>query len=226
MKMISVAFAGSVGLFLMIAGCGTAEYDWNKALAANTPAAYQAFLKSHGDSKNAANARGRLLAFEDDHAWSQAQLLGTIDGYKGYLSVEAGGIHAADAKYEITALERAQAWKSLPPSASAESLQEFLLKYPQGAESNEARRKLAELDYRVQVAVAPSQTAADRRRGQIQARFGKWVHGLVVVAPESGHGTYQVTSAPMSGAEAKSTCELLVRSHQRCKPIQSEGPAG
>jgi len=137
------AFVAGIGL--VIAGCGTAEYDWNKALAANTLAGYQAFLRDHGDSQYADNARGRLLALEDDHAWSLAQAAHTIDGYREYLRVEGGGIHAPDAQYEITALERAQAWKSLPKDPSPESLQAFVHQYPRGPESNEARQKLAAL---------------------------------------------------------------------------------
>jgi hypothetical protein len=211
---------------VVIAGCGTAQYEWNKALAANTLAGYQAFLKDHGGSKYAADARGRVLGLEDDQAWSLAKATNTIDGYREYLRAEPGGVHAADARYEIGALERAQAWKSLPNDASADSLRAFLQKYPQGQESNEARQKLAALDYRVQLAVAGTRSAAERRRAQIQARFGDVVHGLVVVAPLSPHAIYRVTSAPMSQADANSACAVLARSHQSCKPVPNEITSG
>jgi hypothetical protein len=211
---------------LVIAGCGTAEYDWNKALAANTLAGYQTFLKNHSDSKYADDARGRLLGLKDDQAWSVAQATNTIDGYQEYLRAEGGGIHAPDAQYEITALERAQAWKSLPNDASFDSLQAFLRKFPQGAESNEARQKLAALDYRVELAVAGTESAAERRRAQIEARVGQVLHGIVVLAPASPHATYRVTSTPMSQADANAACAVLARTHQSCKAVLSEGAPG
>lgn len=211
---------------LVLAGCGTPQYDWNKTLAANTVAAYQTFLNNHGRSKYAGDARGRLLGLKDDQAWSLAQATNTIDGYHDYLRAEGGGIHAPDAQYKITALERARAWKSLPNDASADSLQAFLQKYPQGLESNEARRKLSALDYRVQLAVAGTKSTAERERAQLQSRFGKLVHGIVVIAPASPHTIYRVTSAPMSQADANSACAALERSHQSCKPVQNQGTPG
>lgn len=224
MSRVTAIFVACAGL--LIGGCGTAEYDWNKALTANTPAAYETFLKDHGGSKYADDARGRLLGLKDDLAWSLALATDSIDGYQDYLRVEGGGIHAADAQYKITALERAQAWESLPNDASAESLQAFVQKYPQGRESNEARQKLAALDYRVQLAAAGTKSSAERERAQIQARFGNVVHGLVVVGTASPHVMYRVTSGAMSQADANSACAVLARSHQSCKPVQNKGTSG
>jgi hypothetical protein len=211
---------------LVIAGCGTAEFDWDRTVAANTLAGYEAFLKDHGDSKYAADARGRILALRDDQAWTLAQGTNSIEGYHEYLRTEGGGVHAPDAHYEITALERARAWKSLPNEASSSSLQAFLQHYPQGPESNEARQRLEALNYRVQLAVGGTKLVAERERIKIQARFGKIVHGLVVIAPESPHAGYRVTSATMSQANADSICAMLKRSHQGCKAVQGEGAAG
>jgi hypothetical protein len=45
MSRLPTAFALCAAL--VMAGCGTAEYDWNKAMAANTLAAYQTFVKNH-----------------------------------------------------------------------------------------------------------------------------------------------------------------------------------
>ncbi|MGH9561628.1 MAG: tetratricopeptide repeat protein, partial [Terracidiphilus sp.] len=144
MSKLPMAFV--LGAALMAAGCGTADYDWNKALAANTVAAYQTFLQNHPKSKHADDARGRLLGVQDDQAWALAQATNTVPGYQDYLKTESGGIHASDAQYEITALERAAAWKAVQKDESAASLQAFLQKYPQGLESNEARQKLSTLD--------------------------------------------------------------------------------
>jgi hypothetical protein len=83
----------------MITACGTAEYDWNKARAANTLAAYQDFFRHHSDDRRADNARGRILALQDDHAWVAARATNTAEAYGGYLRLEPGGIHAAEARY-------------------------------------------------------------------------------------------------------------------------------
>ncbi len=224
MTKLTTAFAVCAGLVLV--GCGTAEYDWNKALAANTLAAYQTFLTRHATSKHADDARGRILGLRDDQAWSLAQATDTIDGYRAYLQSESGGVHAPDAQYKITALERAQAWNIAQKDGSAASLQAFLQKYPQGPESNEARRRLGALDFRVQLAVARSKAAAERERVHLQARFGNVVHGVVIVAPGSSQAIYRVTSEPMSRADASSACAALERSHQRCTLVQNKGMPG
>lgn len=150
MTRLTVALTLCAGL--AVAGCGTAEYDWNKALAANSLAAYQTFLQSHGSSKHADDARGRIMGLRDDQAWALAKATDTVAGYQDYLRTEGGGVHAQDAQYKMTALQRAQDWKALQSGESATSLQAFLKKYPQGPESNEARQKLKDLDFHGQSA--------------------------------------------------------------------------
>ena len=125
-----------------LTACNLAEGDWQQATAANTLTAYQAFLQKHPDSKHADNARGRILALQDEQAWNTARAANSIAGYQDYLKTESGGVHVGEAKYQITALQRADAWKAIQNDASAASLQSFLLKYPQGLESNEARARL------------------------------------------------------------------------------------
>jgi hypothetical protein len=135
-----------------LTACNTAESDWQQATARNTMTAYQAFLQKHADSEHAENARGRILALQDDQAWTAARAANSIAAYQDYLKAESGGVHVGEAKYQITALQRADAWKALQNDASAASLQAFLLKYPQGLESNEARARLKELDAHTRVA--------------------------------------------------------------------------
>ncbi|MGB6310777.1 MAG: SPOR domain-containing protein [Steroidobacteraceae bacterium] len=211
---------------LTLAGCGFAEYDWNKTLAANTATAYQTFLQHHPTNKHADDARGRMLALRDDQAWALAQATNTLAGYQDYLKSESGGVHAGDAQYQITALQRAAAWKEVQKDESAAALQAFLRQYPQGLESNQARARLSTLDYRVQLAVARSQSAAERRREQLQARFGTVVHDVVIMTPNSTHTVYRVTSEPMTQADASSACAQLARSHQSCRVLPTAGTPG
>jgi major membrane immunogen (membrane-anchored lipoprotein) len=102
---------------LLMTGCGTAEYDWNKAMSAGTLPAYQTFVKNHPTGRRADDARGRILALRDDQTWATAQATHTVAAYREYLQTESGGIHAADAQYEIDALQRAAALKAVQSAA-------------------------------------------------------------------------------------------------------------
>jgi hypothetical protein len=211
---------------LALAGCGTAEWDWNKAAAANTLAAYQAFVKDHPGDRRAEDARGRILALQDEQAWAAALKANSLEGFQDYLKAEGGGVHAEQAQFQITAIERAAAWKELPSDATAESLQVFLQKFPQGAESVLARTKLADLAYRVQLADLRSKSGAESKRAQLQAKFGSVLREVVVIAPSAPSTTYRVTSGLMSQARAKSACETLERAHQNCKLVQDAPTSG
>jgi hypothetical protein len=129
----------------VLIGCNSAESDWNTAKAANTMAAYQAFLQKYPGNEHADNAQGRILGLKDEQAWSDAQTINTIAAYQGYLTAESGGVHVGEAKYHITALQRAIDWQAIPTDAPAEVLRAFLTKYPQGIESNQARARLKEM---------------------------------------------------------------------------------
>jgi hypothetical protein len=211
---------------VLLSACNTAENDWNKATASNTVAGYQAFLQGHGSDKNADNARGRILALQDDQAWTTARTANTVEAYGEYLKIEGGGVHAQQAQYYLTALHRAADWESIKDNASAAALQAFLLKYPQGFEANQARAKLKDLDYRVELANARSKASAERKRTQLQARFGTVLHEIVVLAPDGSAALFRVTSGPMSQASANSACAALERAHQSCKLIEGSGSPG
>ena len=129
-----------------LSGCNLmAESDWHKATIANSIAGYETFLQEHPGNQHADNARGRVLALRDEQAWSAALATNTIAGYEGYQKAWSGGVHVSDVPYQITAVQRAAAWKLLQDDPSAASLQAFLVIYPQGRESNEARAKLQEI---------------------------------------------------------------------------------
>ena len=148
-----------------LSACDSAQSDWNRATAANTLAAYQSFVQKHGDDKRADNARGRILALQDDQAWIAAQAANSIAGYQAYLSTESGGIHAREAQYQLTALQRAHDWQAAAKNGSAAALQAFLLKYPQGQEADQARTML-QADNRVQLADAHGRTDAERKHAR------------------------------------------------------------
>jgi hypothetical protein len=222
---MNIRFILLPSLFLAVAlsACDTAAGDWRKATAANTVAAYQAFLQQHGSDEHADNARGRILALQDDQAWTAARAANTAEAYDAYLKTEGGGVHAEEARYYLTALQRAQDWKAMQNDASVASLQAFLQKYPQGVESNQARVRLKVLSYRVELAESRSKAGAERRRAGLQVKFGKLLRDIVIVPPDASRKVFLVTSGPMSEATADSTCATLQHAHQPCKLVENAG---
>jgi hypothetical protein len=151
-----------------------------------------------------------------------AQATNGIAGYDAYLKAQSGGVHVGDAQYQITALQRAAAWKSLQSDPSAAALQAFLVLYPQGRESNEARAKLKEF-YHLQLAESPSAAAAARKRAQLQRKFANELTDVAVAAPNAPGAMFRVISGPMSQAAANATCATLERAHQPCEAVQGVG---
>jgi len=86
---------------LLLMACNFAEYDWYKARSANTLAAYQAFVREHPGDKHADDARGRILALQDDADWNTAQNLNTIAAFQDYLQKESGGVHVLEARQKL-----------------------------------------------------------------------------------------------------------------------------
>src|SRR5258708_34947844 len=68
-----VCIGAALTVVAALTACNTAESDWQRATAANTLSAYQTFLLKHADSKHVENARGRILALQDDQAWNAAR---------------------------------------------------------------------------------------------------------------------------------------------------------
>jgi hypothetical protein len=155
---------------LLLMACNFAEYDWYKATSANTLVAYQAFVREHPGDKHADEARGRILALQDDADWNTAKNLNTIAAFQDYLQKESGGVHVLEAQAQMTALKRADAWQTAQQDGSAASLQAFLKRYPQGPEADQARQQLDDMAYRVQLADTPSKAAAERKRAKLQER--------------------------------------------------------
>jgi hypothetical protein len=206
---------------LGMAACNSAHSDWNKAVSVNSVDAYQKFVQEHPTDEHADTARGKILALQDDQAWSKAQQANTVQGFQDYLKAEGGGIHVLEAKANIVSLERASAWRTAQSDGSPAALQAFLQKYPDGTEAAQARQKLNELAYSVELAHLHSKAAAESKRTHLQARFGTVVHDIVVLPPAGVNKDYTVASSPMSQADANAACATLQRSHQLCKVVHS-----
>lgn len=216
-----------VGTALLAAGalvaCGSTREDWNKASAQNTLAAYQDFLNQHPNSDLATQAQSRIHALQDGQAWAHAQYANTAEAFQQYLNRNPNGIHAAESRERISALERADAWKIAEADGKAPALQAFLQNYPTGAEADHARAQLEQLKaeaYRVQVAAFRATKDADRARVQLQARYRKVLHDVVVVPPAAPEKLTTIRSAPMTLKEAEFACGTLRKEHQHCEVVK------
>lgn len=204
-----------------LAACSSAESDWQKAQTQNTTAAYEDFLKQHPNDTHAQEAKDHLQKSQDEQAWADAQKTDTADGYQQYLQKQPNGAHADDAHTQITALGRSDAWKTAQAANTPQALQDFLQKYSTGPEADQARAQLDKLQaYRVQLATARDEKAAEKSRAQLQTRFGSDLHDLVVIAPSGPEKLHRVSSQAMTEDDAKAVCAKLKKEHQRCEVVK------
>jgi len=214
---------------LALAACGTAQKDWTNASTENTVSAYQTFLGRHPKDEHAQEAQTRIASLQDDEAWKTAQGGNSSDSYRAYLQAEPNGTHAQAARDLITGLDRANTWKTAQSTGSAAALQAFLQKYPQGPEADQARQKLAAIqssDYRAELGSFHNEKAAQRKRAELQSRFGKVLVEIDVVSPDSANKRFRVMSGLMDRQDASSACTSLKRDHQPCELVKADQGQG
>ena len=84
-----------------VAGCSHVAEDWKAAQAANTPEAYQDFLRQHPDSEFASPAQERVKQLAEDRDWQTAQKTDTLDAYQQFVATHADGKWAQEARVRI-----------------------------------------------------------------------------------------------------------------------------
>ncbi len=215
----------SLGLSIAIAlgACSSADTDWKKAAAANTLPAYEEFLTRHPNGPHSGEAGDRIHSLQDDEAWAEAKHANSVDAYRDYLQKEPAGSHTAEARDALAASQRAADWATVQHS-SPEALKDFLTRYPQGAEADQARQKLAELTgYKVRFGTAKPRNDAERERDRLGARYANILHDVVTV-PAAGGNRFNVESAPMGQSEAESACGALKKKeHVGCEVVKTAG---
>jgi hypothetical protein len=134
----------------------------------------------------------------------------------------ANGLHANQARFDIVALDRGAAWKLIEHDVDSASLQAFLAQYPQGLESNVARKRLASMTYRAKFADSDSHAAADRQLERLEPRLQEILHTLEIIPSSQGNGHYEVTSGLLSETVAYAACRAALREHQRCEVVSEQ----
>jgi F420-0:gamma-glutamyl ligase-like protein len=147
-----------------------------------------------------------------------------VQGYQQYLAAEPDGAHLQVAREEIAARERDAAWQTAQKNETAQSLQNFISKYPSSAAADEARNQLKAIaGYRAELGTARSERLADRKREELAKRFGKDLRQVVVLRPDADDRDYRITSAPMSEQDASAACETLTHRGRWCTVVQVAG---
>ena len=134
----SIGALALISQLVLVAGCHSAQSDWEKASSLNTIAAYQDFLNKHPNDERATEAKAMIRQQEDNDAWDIARHEGSVVAYQGYLEKYPQGAHAPAAKTAMIDINRAADWKTAQ-SGDAAAVQAFLNKYPAGAEVDQAK---------------------------------------------------------------------------------------
>ena len=206
-----------------LVACSSAHDDFDKASTQNTLAAYQGFLKQHPNSELAVQAQNRIKTLQDDQAWASAQKTNTLESFQQYLHDQPNGAHTSESGDRVAELQRAAAWQSALADGKQPAIEAFLQKYPQGPQADRARSKLELLkaeQYRVQVAKFRAPKDIERARTRMQAKYGKVLREVVVVAPTPANKLTTLRSAPMTLKDAKSACGELKKEHQYCEVVK------
>lgn len=159
MKGLRIGMASAAAL--LVVACSNPEADWTKAQAQHTEAAYQAFLERHPDSEWASRARAEIDVIGDRRDWEKARTVDAIEAYNNYLLARPVGAYLGEARQRIYELETEEAWAAAQSAGSRVALEDFIIRYADTAQAEQARAELAKL--------APRGTAAPPPRTVVKA---------------------------------------------------------
>ena len=86
---------------LALAGCSHVADDWKQAQQADTPEAYQEFIRLHADSEFGVRAQERIKQLAEDRDWQAAAAADTLDAYQQFVAAHADGKWAQEARVRI-----------------------------------------------------------------------------------------------------------------------------
>lgn len=131
-------------------------------------------------------------------------------------------MHAADAQDKVNSLQQDAAWQSAQSTNTAAAYQDFLTKYPNASQADQARDALQKLTgYQVKLASTRSKALADKLAKRLKDKFGSELQDVVVVPPAGKSKMTEVRSAPMTEDDAKAACAKLRKAHQSCEVVKS-----
>ncbi len=112
--------------------------DWARAKAAGTLPAFRQFLENHPGGQQAAEAKERIAALEEEAAWEKAKNTHTVLAYYEYDKAYPNGRYAHLALETIAELEEEAAWQEAKRRNKLSSYRKYTSEYPQGKYRAEA----------------------------------------------------------------------------------------
>ena len=103
-----IVFACGCALLIALAACSRQQSDWQKTREANTPEAFEQFLKKYPSGEFTAQAQSQLKQLDDQRDWQKARDADTPEAYQAYLSQYPEGQSAAEARTRLENFSMAQ----------------------------------------------------------------------------------------------------------------------
>lgn len=193
------------------------QQDWQKALQAQSPEALRAYLQAHPMGPNADAALEQLLDLERRFIWQTAIRTATREAFENFLLQYPDAPEAAEARERIAALAPTVSARTVSAKPAAAKATSARSKTPV---SRPAAVPLASGgNARMQFGAFSTRERAVAQRKLLESKFGQMLPGAITVdAPVSGSNDqlYRLRSAPMSEAQARSSCAALKEQGQAC----------
>jgi cell division protein FtsN len=228
---------------LALSGCSRQQSDWEKAVGANTPDAYELFLKKYPSGEFTAQAQARLKELYEERDWQKARDTDTLEGYQAFVKQYPEGKWTEEARIRVENFTLAsapsntvpQAPPAAPPAAAAHT--EPAAAAPKAAAVGTAPKPAAAQgaapkanasqtagSYGVQLGAFKSGAdAANARWAELEKKYPQLLKGLTPkVAPKkSAAGTlYRLQVAHISETRAASICKTLKGHSQACTVLR------
>lgn len=129
----------------LVAACSNPETDFKAAQAENTEAAYRTVIDKHPDSEWARKAQAELDILKERRDWENAQTADVIEAYNNYLLAHPVGMHIGSARQRIYELETEAAWNAAQAAGTRVAVEDFLIRYADAPQAEQARSFLASL---------------------------------------------------------------------------------
>ena len=188
------------------------QQDWAKAQQAQSPEALRAYLQAHPMGPNADTALEQLLDLERQFIWQTATRTATREAFESFLLQYPDAPEAAEARERIAALSPPVSTRS-----AAAKAQPARSKSPASPPVTAAKTSAG--NTRMQFGAFSTRERALQQRKLLESKFGQILRGAITVdapASDTKDQLYRLRSAPMSEAQARSSCAALKEQGQAC----------
>jgi hypothetical protein len=110
-----------ITLAMGLSGCSRQQSDWQKTREANTPEAYEQFVKKYPSGEFTSQAQARLKELYDDRDWQKARDADTPEAYQAYLNQYPDGQSATEARNRLENFTMAQSPAGTPTAPGSAS---------------------------------------------------------------------------------------------------------